>query len=85
MAHKLNRSFFQFAALGFQDPADGFEGGRLPGAVGAEESDNAVFRHRQGDSLENQNDVIVNDLDVLYLKHPLPPPGAFLYIRSVPG
>ena len=65
LALELDRALGHVAALGPQQVGDGLEGGRLAGPVGAEQADDAALGHLQGDALQDQDDVVVDDLDVV--------------------
>ncbi len=64
-AGKADRALGHLAALGAQQVGDRLQAGRLAGAVGAQERDDAALRHRQRDALQHQDDVVVDDLDVV--------------------
>ena len=65
LAVELDRALGDIAALGPEQVGYGLERRRLAGAVGPQQSDDATLRHFERDTLEHQDDVVVDDLDVI--------------------
>jgi hypothetical protein len=58
-------SFGDFAALAVQQIADRAQGRRLAGTVAAEQRHDTAFGNAEGNALENQDHVVVDDLDTI--------------------
>ena len=65
LALELDPALGDVAPLGAEQTRDGLEGGRLAGAVGPEEGDDAPRGDPERDALQHQDDVIVDHLDVV--------------------
>ncbi len=60
-----DRALCHLAALGPQQIGDRLEAGRLAGAVGAQQCDDAALWHRERDTFQHQDHVVVDDLDIV--------------------
>src|SRR5699024_3833307 len=60
------------ALVHVQQAADRPQQRRLAGAVGTKHGDDLAFRHLEADAAQNQDDVVVDNLEVLYGKHARP-------------
>jgi hypothetical protein len=66
LALELDAALGDIAAFGAHQVGDRFQRGRLAGAVGPQQRDDAALRDLERHALQHQDDVIVDDLDVLY-------------------
>ena len=57
-----------FAPLGLKQARDGLQGGGLPRAIGPQQGHDLPLMHFQGEALEDQDDLVVDDLDIVQLK-----------------
>src|SRR5262249_56272411 len=65
LALELDRALRDVPALGAQQARDRLERGRLAGAVGPEESDDAPLGDLERHALQDEDDVVVDDLHVV--------------------
>ena len=65
-AVEADLSLGHLALMDVEQAGDGAKRGRLAGAVGAEQGDDLPIRDLEGDPAQNQHNVVVDDLEVLY-------------------
>ena len=65
LALVFDRTLGHIAAFGVQQVRNGFQRRRFAGTVGAQQGDNLPLGDVQGNALEHQDHVVVNDLDVV--------------------
>src|SRR6266498_2909160 len=74
---ELDGAVGDLALLGVEEIRDRLQGRRLPGAVRSEERDDLAAGDLERESLQHQDHVVVDDLDVLQARYgqPLAPPA----------
>ena len=60
-----DRAFRHLATFGMQKIGNSLQGRRLTCPIGAQNCHNAALRHLKGNTLQDQNDVVVNHFDVV--------------------
>ena len=66
LALEFDRAFGHFATLTVQQVADCAQRRRLAGTIAAQERNDAAFGYGEGDALEDEDHVVVNNLDVIH-------------------
>ncbi len=77
-----DRTLGHLATLGFQQVGNRLERCGLARAIAAQEGRYSAFGHVEADTLEHENDVIVDHLDVVDLKQGLVAWGSIQHHRS---
>src|ERR1700738_3035616 len=66
---QLDGAARHLALLALEQTGDGLERGALARPVGAEQRDDLLLLHLEGQALEDEDHVVVDDLDVVDLEH----------------
>src|SRR6185436_19874714 len=66
---KLDRALAHFPAFGMKKIGNRFESCRLAGAIRAKQRNDAAARNFERDTLQHENHMVVNDLDIVDRKN----------------
>ena len=69
LAVEAHRTLRDLARVDVEQPADGPQGGRLAGAVGAQERHDVAVRHLDGQAAQDEDHLVVDDLQVCDFEH----------------
>ena len=69
LAAQLDGALGDRATLALQQIGDGAQGGGFTRAVASQDSHNFAIGHLQGNTLEHQNHMVVDDLNAIDIEH----------------